>query len=186
MNEAKLLDRNDTILFVVDSQSSLMDKVVNPASIKRAQKKIISVAKVLNVPIVVSEHYSRKLGHIIPELVETLGEDYKPLEKIIFSAFSDDKIRATIDALKRRTLLLIGIETHICILQTAITAAAAGYDVQIMLDGVSARSEIDHQTAIETFKRLNIGLTTWESAAYQWLRRADTPEFKQVLPIVKQ
>ena len=185
MSKTKLLDRQDSVLLVVDPQSSLIHQVQNSKQVIRAHKKIIETAKVLDVPIIVSEHYPKGLGTIIPEIVETLGGRYQPIEKVIFSAFGEPKIRNAIKATNKHTLLIIGIETHICILQTVIEALEAGYDVQVVIDAVSARGKIEHDVAVETFKLLGAGLVTWESVAYQWMRRADIPEFKKFLPIIK-
>ncbi|MCK5346268.1 MAG: isochorismatase family protein [Candidatus Heimdallarchaeota archaeon] len=181
----KLLNRDDTILFVIDPQGSLMEMVKNSKRIIHAHNKIIKIAQILSVPIVVSEHYPKGLGHISPEIVEVLGDDYKPIEKVIFSAWGEPNIRQAIESHNRKTLLIIGIETHICILQTVTEAIAAGYDVHVMMDAVSARGKFEHKMALEMFKLLGAGLTTWESVAYQWIRTSQAPEFKQVLEVIK-
>ena len=185
MHMPKLLDSEDTILFVIDPQGSLMNMVLNTEKIIQAHKKIIKIAQILGVPSVVSEHYPKGLGHIVPEIVETLGKDYKPIEKVIFSAWGEPKIRKAIASHSRKTLLIVGIETHICILQTVTEAIADGYDVHVMMDAVSARGEIEHNMAVEMFKQHGAGLTTWESVTYQWLRTSKAPEFKQILEVIK-
>ncbi len=185
MRSPKLLNRDETILLVIDPQGSLMEMVKNTKKIIHAHNKIIRIAQILGVPIVVSEHYPNGLGHILPEIVETLGNDYQPIEKVIFSAWGESKIRQAIESHNRKTLLITGIETHICILQTVTEAIAAGYDVHVMMDGVSARGRIEHKMALEMFKLLGAGLTTWESVAYQWMRTSEAPEFKQILEVIK-
>ncbi|MCD4658101.1 MAG: isochorismatase family protein [Planctomycetes bacterium] len=185
MRSPKLLNREESILFVIDPQGSLMEMVKNTEKIIFAHKKIIKIAQILGVPIVVSEHYPQGLGHIVPEIVETLGDDYKPIEKVIFSAWGEQKIRQVIESYNRKTLLIVGIETHICILQTVTEAIAAGYDVHVMIDAVSSRGKIEHKMAVEMFKLLGAGLTTWESVAYQWMRTSKAPEFKQILEVIK-
>ncbi|MBN1442985.1 MAG: isochorismatase family protein, partial [Planctomycetes bacterium] len=85
----------------------------------------------------------------------------------------------------RRTLVITGIETHICVLQTAIECREAGYSVFVLADGVGARSRFDHDAALARMARSGVELVTWEMVVYEWLRRADSPQFKRVLPHVK-
>jgi len=87
--------------------------------------------------------------------------------------------------LGRRSLVMIGIESHICVLQSALQAAAKGYLVTVVTDCVSARSQRDHDNAIAKLRAHGIEIDTWEMVAYQWLRQAGTPEFKRTLPLFK-
>ena len=134
-----LLDVKDSLLVLVDLQGSLMDKVIETERVVAVAKKLVSVARELEVPIVVTEHYPEGLQPTIPEVVEHLGDDYRPLLKRIFSCWGADNFRQAIEESGRRTVVLAGIETHICVQQTALECVDAGYKVFVLADGVGAR-----------------------------------------------
>ncbi len=180
-----LLDANDSLLVLVDLQGSLMDKVIETERVVAVTKKLVSVARELGVPIIVTEHYPEGLQPTVPEVVEHLGADYEPLLKRIFSCWGADNFRRAVEESGRRTLVLVGIETHICVQQTALECVEAGYHVFVLADGVGARSRLDHDVALERMRAAGVQLVTWEMVTYEWMRRADTPEFKRVLPHIK-
>jgi nicotinamidase-related amidase len=181
-----LLDAKDSLLLVVDPQGSLMHKVFDTDRIVGVIKKLVSIARELTVPILITEHYPEGLQPSIPEIKAHLGEDYKPITKIIFSCYGSKELRGAVEDSGRKTLVLVGIETHICVLQTALQFKEAGYRVVVVQDGVSCRSKADHEAAIRRMERSGVETVTWEMAAYEWMRRADTPEFKRVLPYIKE
>ena len=137
------------------------------------------------MPILITEHYPEGLKPTIPEIAEHLGEKYKPITKRVFSCYPQKEFRDAVEKTGRKTLIVVGIETHICVLQTALEVLEAGYKVFVASDGVSCRSRFDHDMALDRMKRAGVELTTWEMLAYEWMRRADTPEFKRVLPHIK-
>lgn len=181
-----LINRNDSLLLLIDLQASLMPKVINSEKIVTVTNKLVSVARELAVPIVVTEHYPEGLKPTIPEVAGHLGDDYKPLVKREFSCFGNQGFRQALDARTQRTLVMTGIETHICILQTALQAAQVGFTVFVAVDGVGSRAQFDHDMAIERMRSSGIQFVTWEMVTYEWMRRADTPDFKRVLPHIKE
>ena len=162
-----------------------MPKILETKRVIAATRKLISIAREVSVPIVVTEHVPDKLKPIIPDIATHLGDDYKPITKTTFSCWGEPKFREALEALDRKTLLLVGIETHICVLQTALEARAAGYRVFVAADGVSCRNMSDHGVALGRMTRAGVELVTWEMVAYEWMRSADSPEFKRVLPHIK-
>lgn len=180
-----LLNVKDSILLVVDPQASLMPKVVETGRVTAVMKKLISIARELDVPILITEHYPEGLKPTIPEIIKHLGDDYIPITKRVFSCYPQKEFREAIEKTGRRTLVMVGIETHICVLQTALESLEAGYRVVVATDGVSCRSRFDHDIALDRMKRAGVDLVSWEMVAYEWMRRADTPEFKRVLPHIK-
>lgn len=187
-----LISIPDSVLVLVDMQTAFRDKIVGFAEIVAVQKKLVAIARELDVPIVVTEHYSKGLGRTLPELVDALGGEpdadgsvYRPIEKIAFSAFGCEEFREAIDRTGRKSLVVAGIESHICILQTALEGAAAGFDVHVVPDAISARNAPNHEFALEKLRRYRVELDTWEMVTYQWLRQAGTPEFKRILPFIK-
>ena len=180
-----LLDANDTLLLLIDLQSGLMPKVKDTEKIARVTNKLVTIARELSVPFLVTEHYPEGLKGTTDEIKDHLGEDYRPIVKRVFSCWGEESFRGAVEESGRKTLLMTGIETHICILQTALQCREAGYSVFVARDGVSCRSAFDHQAAFERMMQAGVELVTWEMVAYEWMRRADTPEFKTVLPHIK-
>jgi nicotinamidase-related amidase len=170
-------------------QTRFADKIAGWADIVGVQSKLIRAARALDVPVIVTEHYSKGLGSTTPEIVDALTTDggaYEPLEKITFSCFGDEAVKRAVAATGRRTLILVGIESHICVAMTALDATAAGYDVHVVTDAIGARPGAGHAGALAKLAHHRIDTDTWEMVLYQWLRRADRPEFKKVLPIIKE
>ncbi|MBU0754923.1 MAG: hydrolase [Planctomycetes bacterium] len=180
-----LLQAQDSLLIVIDPQASLMPMVVDGGRVTKVTNKLISIARELSVPRIITEHFPEKLKPSIPEIAEHLADDYKPITKKAFSCFGEVKFRNALAESGRKTLVLTGIETHICVLQTALQCKKAGYKVFVAVDGVSCRSQFDHDTAIRRMEQHGVVPITWEMIAYEWMRLGDSPEFRKVLPHIK-
>ena len=180
-----LLDAKDSLLLIVDVQASLMPKVLEGERVVAVTKKLVDVARELDVPVIITEHYPEGLKPTVPAVAKHLGADYRPIVKRVFSCCGEERFIRALEAAGRRTVVLTGIETHICVLQTALELKEAGHRVFVSADGVSCRSRFDHDVAMDRMARNGVELVTWEMAAYEWMRRADTPEFKRVLPHIK-
>lgn len=180
-----LLRAEDSLLLLVDLQASLMPKIIETKRVTAVTNKLVSVARELSVPILMSEQYPEGLKPTIPSIADHLGESYQPISKTVFSCYGSEECRRALEESGRRTLVIVGIETHICVLQTVIQSLEAKYTVFVVADGVGARSRLDHDIALDRMVRAGAHLVTWEMVVYEWLRRADSPEFKKVLPHVK-
>ncbi|MBI3743795.1 MAG: isochorismatase family protein [Chloroflexi bacterium] len=110
---------------------------------------------------------------------------YQPLGKMAFSCCSDEGFVEKIDALKRDTLVLAGMETHVCVQQTALEALSLGYKVHVVADAVTSRRREDWGAAIDKLRHAGAIITTTEMVAYEWIGRAGTPEFKGAMPYLK-
>ena len=185
MAASPLIDVADSVLVLIDMQPSLVPMIIGHEQIVDAQRRLIAVARDLNVPVLTTEQYPKGLGTTIPELVAVLGDDYRPLEKLTFSAWGDEGFRNALAATGRHTPVLVGIESHICVCQTALEAAAAGYDVHVVPDAISARNEDGRTIGVQRMQDYGIRFDTREMVIYQWLRKAGTPEFKAALKHVK-
>ncbi len=194
MGRSPLLDAHDSLVLIVDMQTSLMPYILRAEELVHTQRKLVGVAQRLGVPVLVTEHYKKGLGATAPEVVDLLGGEpegnaessYRPIQKISFSCMGEESFLEALEQYNRKRLVIAGIETHICVCQTALEAAAAGFDVHVVPDAVSARHETGHHYGLEKLKRFRVELDTWEMIAYQWLRRAGTPEFKACLPFFKE
>lgn len=180
-----LIEAENSLLIIIDPQAGLMPKIIDTDRVTAVTNKLVSIARELNVPVILTEHYPEGLKSTIPEIADHMGGDYKPIVKRIFSCYGAREFRQTLESFNRRQLVLVGIETHICVLQTALQCLEAGYEVFVSVDGVGARGRLEHDTGLDRMKRASVELVTWEMVAYEWMRRADTPAFKKVLPHIK-
>lgn len=172
-----LLDKDKSSLLVVDIQEKLASKVVNAKYMIEQCEWLMRLACELDVPVLVCEQYPKGLGYTV-EPLRSLLPMHVVLEKTHFSAFKDSQINAEIQLLNRKQIVLIGIETHVCILQTALDLVAAGYQVFVVQDAVSARHLSDHHAGIDRMRQANVQMITSEMVFYEWIKQAGTPVFK--------
>ncbi len=176
-----MLSKNDTILIVIDFQEKMLPHIENGEEILKNAKKLIKAAKIFNIPIIVTKQ--RKLGDIVDEIRREI--EIEPIEKITFSCYREEKFKERIKKEGKRKCLLIGIETHICVLQTALDLLKEGYEVHVATDCTGSRKEKDKEVAIQKMITNGIIPTTAETAIYEMLESADKEEFKDILKIIK-
>lgn len=176
--------RNDTVLMVVDVQTNHYPHCVNRDEALDTMTRVVRAAEVLGVPTVLTEHYPKVFGPTLPELAEALV-DVEPMAKMHFSCLGDPDIRAKIEGVGAKNIVIIGSETHICIMQTALMARELGYDVAVVADAVTGRKELDHELGLRRLTAHGVDVLTWESLVYEWMVRGGTKEFKAILPLVK-
>jgi nicotinamidase-related amidase len=181
-----LLNHDDTLLLLIDLQEKFFPYLKHKERVLQSSKLLINVAKELSIPTIVTEHNPERIGPTIDVLKNSL-EVYKPYSKNIFSCMSDPAIKAAIGEYKEvKNILILGCETHICVLQTAIEANNLGYNVHVASNGVSSRIEFDWNYGLKRLERAGIVVSTSEMMAYELLRRSDTPQFKNLLPFFKE
>lgn len=180
---AELMSRNDTGLLVVDVQEKLIRLIPGHERIVFNIRRLLDGAAILGVPATATEQYPQGLGHTVPELAERL-QDIPA--KVAFSCGETPQVLRSWAAEGRRKVLVVGIETHVCIQQTVLDLLAEGFRVYVAVDAVGARGEIDHRTALGRMSLTGATLTTTESALFEWCERAGTPEFKQISALVKE
>lgn len=188
MSEAygKLSSPDECLLLVVDLQDKFVRHLRRADGVLRSADLLLHTAEVLHVPIVVTEHHPEAIGPTL-EPVSNHLDGAGLFRKDVFGCFGDEEIRRAVTEKKgRRTLLLAGCETHICIMQTALQALELGFDVYVAADGVSSRTELDWKIGLERMGRAGAVTATSEMIAYELLRRSDIPEFKKLLPVFKE
>jgi len=171
-----LLDRGRTALIVVDVQEGFRP-YESFAGVAESCAKLVQAARILDVPLIVSEQYPKGLGHTAPEVGL---EEETPIEKSVFSA-----ARAEGFDLKGRTQAVVcGIETHVCVSQTVLDLLEHGVEVQVPANAVGSRHVIDYERGLERLERAGAVVTTVEAALFELLERAGTPEFKAVQRLI--
>jgi nicotinamidase-related amidase len=176
--------REESVLLIVDIQQAMLKVIPGWEEVGRKAMQLVRAAGVVQVPIAVTEHYKKGLGGTIPELAQELGAATF-VEKEFFSSCLEPNFLATIRALERTKIVLVGMETHVCVLQTGLDLIQAGYQVQLVEDAVGSRSERDRITAVDLFRAAGAVVTSTEAVIFQWARRSNTDEFRKILPIVK-
>jgi len=176
----------DTMLLVIDIQERLfgaMEERFKPVLIKN-NAILIKTAKTFGMPLVVSEQYPKGLGPTIYEMAELLT-DVPKIEKLYFSCFKDESIKKTIEAAGKKNIIITGIETHVCVLQTVFDLIQTGYNPFVASDAVLSRNASDRLTAIEAMRDAGAIIYPTETIAFMLLEKAGTPEFKQLSPLFK-
>jgi nicotinamidase-related amidase len=177
------MNREDTALLVVDAQEKLLAIVPPRARLEWNIRRLMDAGRILSVPMAATEQYPEKLGFIPSELRKHLGD---VPSKLHFSACACGEIFDRWKRDSRFRVLVCGIETHVCVMQTALDLAAAGFEPYVAVDAVGARHAVDHETALRRMETSGIVLTTTETAMFEWCRAAGTPEFKQISALAKE
>jgi nicotinamidase-related amidase len=179
----ELMGANETALLVVDAQEKLLEVIPNRNEVVWNIRRLLDAAVILNVPRFATEQYPDKLSPTTAELLKRLPP---PVAKLSFSAAACGAIfeRWRNEGLYR--ILVCGIETHVCVLQTAFDLLAAGWMVYVAVDAVAARRTVDHETALRRMESAGVVLSTTETAMFEWCRVAGTPEFKQISALAKE
>lgn len=186
MHECQLprLDRARAQLLVVDIQERLLPHITDHENLVAQSATMIRAAAALEVPVTISEQYRRGLGATTPAVEEAAG-DAPHIEKMTFSCCQDQACRARLADLLRPQVLLIGIETHVCVQQTALDLLSMQMQPIVLADAVGSRRPLDYNIALERMRSAGAIITTVESAIFQMVRESGTELFKRILPLVK-
>ena len=178
-----LMTPGDTALLVIDMQEKLLPVISGNKKIAWNVRRLIDGAKIFNIPVLGTEQYPQGLGPTIPELAERLG----PLPaKMTMSCGGCTELVSVWKDSGRSKILLCGVESHVCVQQTALDFLAAGWNVFVAVDAVGSRYEMDYKTALHRMEISGATLTTVEAALFEWCRAAGTPEFKQISRLAKE
>jgi len=181
-----LLQAEDCAVMVIDIQEKLfavMDERFRSLLIKNS-RILVETAQALDMPIVVTEQYPKGMGGTILEIGEHI-RGIQRYEKLYFSCYRDPAIRDRTDSLARKTVIVAGMETHVCVFQTVIDLLMAGYRVVIAGDAVSSRRELDRKEAIIEMRSAGALIYSTEMIAFMLLEKAGTTQFKRLAPFFK-
>ncbi|KPK76191.1 MAG: hypothetical protein AMJ79_07730 [Phycisphaerae bacterium SM23_30] len=184
MPREKLLSQNNAMLLVVDIQDAFMAHIPKIEQVIERSRIIIEAAKLLELPLVVTEQYPQGLGRTNDNVQKVLG-DVKYHDKVAFSCMQDEAIKSAITRTHRRQVIIIGIETHVCISQTAHDLLAAGLQPHVMADAVASRRKIDHKTALRRMPYAGIIVSTTEAAVFELMVSSKHKVFREISNLVK-
>jgi len=188
---AGVLHRDTTALVVIDIQDRLAAAMAHRERVIASTALLLSVAAIVGLPVVVTRQYPKGLGDHADEVSAALqraadaGVEISQVDKVSFDCFAEPGFAEAIKGLGRRQLLLAGMETHICVCQTALAGVRADFETHVAADACCSREDDNHASALLRLGNAGAVVTTSESAAYELVGAAGTPEFKALLAAVK-
>jgi len=180
------LEAEQCALLVVDMQEKLLPPIWEKERLVRNVQLLIRLAGILKIPVVVTVQYAKGLGNTVPEIASLLPGN-PPVDKLTFSCFGSDVFCSLLKRLpgQRTTALLCGMETHICVMQTALGALREGYLVHVASDAVSSRTELNWRIGLDRMRAAGAILSSTEMMIYELLRSSGAPAFRELLPYLK-
>jgi len=180
------LEADRCALLVVDIQEKLLPPIFQKEQLVRNAKLLIRAANLLKIPAIVSTQYAKGLGGTVPEVASLLPET-EAIDKNLFSCFGSDVFCTLLKRLpgNRNTLLLCGMESHICVTQTAMAALREGYIVHVASDAVSSRTEWNWKIGLDRMRAAGAVISSTEMMIYELMRSSASPAFKEMLPFLK-
>ena len=179
-----MLEIKKSCLIVVDVQGKLAQLMHDKELLFKNIRILIQAAKELNVPVLWCQQVPDALGATSPEIAELLG-DSQPINKFAFSCCGDDKFNGALEKLNRPQALLCGIETHVCVYQTAMDLKSKGKEVHVIADAVSSRTLENKQIALEKMRSNGIDIDSVEMVLFELLKTASHPQFKTLAKLIK-
>jgi nicotinamidase-related amidase len=179
-----MLDIKNCCLVVVDVQGKLAQLMHDKDDLFKNLRILIQAANILEIPIILSQQCPDALGATILEIAELL-EGIEPVNKSAFSCLGEPQFKAKLDQVARKQVLLCGIETHICIYQTAVDLLKEGYDIHVIADAVSSRTFENKHLALSRIQAEGVKISSTEMALFELLRTADHDKFREIARLVK-
>jgi len=184
MRHPLLADREDSCLLAIDLQEPFLKAVSQKEGVIERSLRLVRAARILGVPILITEQYPERMGPTIAAIREAAGET--PIfSKLAFSCCREDGFLSLVENTGKRTLVVCGVEAHVCISQTVLDLLAAGYRVHVATDAVGSRFEPDRVAGVEKMRSAGAVISTTEMILFEWMVRAGTPEFKAVQALLK-
>jgi nicotinamidase-related amidase len=180
-SQGGLIRKEETVLVIIDMQERLFPVMAEKERLLENVMRLVKFSRVLGLPVLLTEQ--EKLGNVLPMIQEELRE-VQPIGKVDFNCFGCEVFSDTLAMLRKKTLVLAGIEAHICVAQTALHAASE-YNVHAVSDAIASRSPHNHQIAVERMMQRGVTITSTEMVIYEILGKAGSETFREVLKLVK-
>ena len=177
------LERQETLLLVIDIQERLAPVIDGKDRVITNTKILIEAAKTMDFPLLATEQYPKGLGRTVPVLLDLIGEE-RILSKNSFTAYTPE-VKAALEAQGRKKILIAGMETHVCVFQTVRDLLADGYQVYLVSDAVSSRTRTNYENGLDLMRSMGAVITNTETAIFDLLKVSGTPEFKAMSALIK-
>lgn len=184
MNKIVRLDRENVILVAIDFQEKLLPAMAESEKVEKNIIKLAAGLDVFGVPKLVTTQYAKGLGHTTEAVGQALG-DFTEIDKTSFSAYKNEEFKKALEASGKKTVIMTGIETHICVEQTVLDLLEGGYTVVLAVDCARSRDLENHNISVAKMAAAGAIVTSGESILYEILGGAKAPEFKAISAIVK-
>jgi nicotinamidase-related amidase len=178
------LEKEKTGLLIIDAQERLMSAMLRKYFVSDNIAKLIHLANLFKLPILLTEQNPRFLGSTLPE-IKTLIPSINPIEKLYFDCCAVDTFNQVLNKLNLNAIILTGVETHVCVLQTCLSLLHKGFTVHVPNDAVDSRTEDNRLTALNLMNEAGAVITSAEIVIFQALKQAGTDAFRQMLKVVK-
>lgn len=176
------ISQENCVFLMIDIQEKFAGKIAEIELVKSVASTLNKASEILNIPLIITEQYPKGLGNTMKDIY--LPEKHNLFEKTKFSALTD-KVVETINSLQKKWLVLYGIETHVCLAQTALEAIEMGFNVMFVVDGISSRKIDDKQIALRRLEKSGVILTTKEMLLFELMKDANHKSFKDISKLVK-
>jgi len=178
------INRNDAVLVVIDLQDKMLLHIYESEALEEATARLIKGCRILGAPVLITQHYTKGLGHTTEKIAEALS-DFTPIEKTTFSAMKEPEFVKALSETGKKTVLLTGVEAHICVQQTAFDLIEAGYDVYGVIDCMSSRTSANKEYGQIRMTQSGVIITSYESVLFEMLSDSKDADFKAVSAVVK-
>lgn len=175
-----LMNKNDSVLLIIDVQENLAPAQESPREVISGCASLLNVAKKLNIPYLVAEQDRSKFGPTMIDLRNVLGDDTRFFEKDTLSCYKNEAIRNDIAKSGKKQLIIAGLETHLCVLQTAIDFAEAGYHVFVVADSSSSRNGMQSVMGVQRLLRNGVDVVTREMVMFEWMNQSGSELFNEL------
>lgn len=182
---SNILSAQNAILLIVDVQEKLVAAVPKGDKVKNNTSKLASAANILGVTTIVSEQYPKGLGHTAKKVCDSYSPNTKVIEKTSFSCLKEDGFLDYIQGLEKKQIILCGIETHVCVHQTANELLKEGFEVHVVQDACASRNKFEYKTGIQRMIKDGCIPTCTETVIFELLGSAKHPKFKEVQALIK-
>ena len=178
------LSSENSLVLIIDIQDRLVGALNKDIVVENAYK-IVKTADYLKIPVLLTEQYPKGLGHTVQRLTDALPEGSEVVEKTYFNALLEEGMLDRIKSYGTRQIVIFGIETHICVHQTASALVEAGFDVYVIKDACASRNKYEFKQGIDAMSANGVKISCVEIALFEWLKGAKNPKFKEVQALIK-
>jgi len=178
------IEKDNSVGLIIDIQERLVPVMKGKEKFLLNSCRLIMGLNELNVPLLITQQYSKGLGETLPEISTLIG-NFNPIEKTSFSCYDEPGFVEALENVSAKNVIICGIESHVCVLQTAVDLKAAGYNPIVVFDCISSRTKKNLKLALERFRFEGIMVTSYESILFELTRGAGDPSFKAISKLVK-
>lgn len=178
-----IINRDDCIFLLIDIQERFLPVIYDIQGVIDNANRLVQSASIFGIPLLVTEQYPKGLGRTVDDI--KLNNDQQIIEKISFDCFGCDEFANIIGQINRQTLVIFGIEAHVCVLKTTLSALSKGYEVHLIADAISSRTQRNRDIAIERMRQSGAFISSTEMILFQLMDKAGTDEFKSISKLVK-